>query len=136
MNDFQRLILKHQAMDSRLTPEKCELTVLSHFKNADNTGDDDPKVGSFWKEFWQIFTQEDFPKTCPFCGKPLAAEDVSGCHINIRRVRLYPKEGEDRYYYTSKRYIIPGHQGCNKCSEDENEFQSKIEVTAVEAIKK
>ena len=71
-----------------------------------------------------------------FCGGSLTTEDASGCHINIRRMRLYPKEGENKYYFTTKKYIIPGHQGRNKCSNDENEFQSKIGVTAVEVIEK
>ena len=109
--------------------------MLSVFRNADKTGDDDPKIGSSWKEYWQIFTQQDFPATCPFCGEPLAEVDVSGCHVNLRRIKLFTKPGEDKYYFTDKKYIIPGHQGCNKCSEDENEFRAKIRVTAVEAIK-
>lgn len=136
MDLSQRLLLKHRAMDSGITPITRIVNQGEVFKNADNTGDDNPKVGSCWKEYWQIFTQMDFPMTCPICGQPLAKEDISGCHINIRRTRMFPNEDQEKYYYENAAYIIPGHQDCNKKSEKENPFNSAIEVKAVEAIKK
>lgn len=134
MNKTLELQLRLQKIESGISPETKDLTVLSVFRNADKTGDDDPKIGSSWKEYWQIFAQQDFPVTCPFCGEPLAKDEVSGCHVNLRKIKLYSKPGEDKYYFTDKKYIIPGHQGCNmKLGE---EFDAKITVMAVEAIEK
>lgn len=136
MNTAIEMSLRLQKRDSGLSPSTRTINVDDVFRNANNTGDDEPKVGRSWKEYWQIFSLEDFPSTCPFCGKPLAEDEVSGCHINLRRVRLYPKDGEDKYYYSEKEYIIPGHQRCNKCAENENEFKAKTTITAVEVVEK
>ena len=84
MNDSQKLILKHQAMDSGIIPETKSLQAGAWIKNAERTGDDNATVGSCWKEFWQIFTLKDFPTKCPFCGMPMKEDEVNGCHIKIR----------------------------------------------------
>lgn len=136
MNTALELQLRLQQIESSLSPEIKVLKEEDVFRNADNTGDDNPKVGDNWKQYWQIFTQKDFPTACPFCGKLLAEDEVSGCHINIRRINLFPTSDKNKYSFTNKKYIIPGHQRCNKCTEDENEFNAKIEIIAVEAIKK
>lgn len=84
-------------------------------------------MGGSWKEYWQIFTQEDFFKTCPFCGLPMTEEQVDGCNIQILGPGLLGR-------WSVKKYIIPGHHCCNmKLGE---EFDAKITVKAVEAIEK
>lgn len=134
MKKEEKDLLRQKELMSELKPGRRTLTKGGGFRNADKTGYDDPKVGEVWKEYWQIFTQEDFPKTCPFCGKPLAEDDVDGCHINFRRYKLFEKEDEANYVYDDEKYIIPGHHDCNL--KYNAEFESKIEVAAVEAIKK
>ena len=94
--------------------------------NAVRTGDDRAAVGSSWKEYWQIFTQEDFPTTCPFCGLPMSENEIDGCHIKIMGFLLGS--------WSEKKYIIPGHHGCNMQQDDE--FDAKITVNAVEATEK
>ena len=126
MEKEEKSLLAMKELRSMLTPKKHLLTVGDVFCNADITGDDDPKVGGSWKEYWKIFTKEDFPTTCPFCGKPLVDDDVSGCHIKIA--------GMLSGSWSMKKFIIPGHQNCNLKVNDE--FTAKISLTAVEAIKK
>jgi len=134
MKKEDKELLRQKKLMSELKPQIKTLTALARFRNADKTGDDDPKTGDSWKEYWQIFTQEDFPGTCPMCGKPLKEDDISGCHINFGRLKLFLKEGEDSYTFEDTKFIVPGHQDCNvKFGE---EFTSHITVTAVEAIKK
>lgn len=134
MKKEEKDLLRQKELMSELKPRRRTLTKGGGFRNADKTGYDAPKVGETWKEYWQIFTQEDFPTTCPFCGKPLAQDDVDGCHINFRRYKLFEKENEANYKYDEEKYIIPGHHDCNL--KYNAEFESKIEVAAVEAIKK
>ena len=134
MKKEEKELLRQKELMSELKPDKRTLNAEYGFRNADKTGYDDPKVGSCWKEYWQIFTQEDFPAICPFCGKPLAEGDVSGCHINFRRYKLFEEETSGVYEYDEKKYIVPGHQDCNLKYNDE--FISDISVTAVEAIAK
>lgn len=105
------------------------LRVNQQIKNADNTQDDDPVFGGKWINYWKIFTMEDIPETCPFCGKKLVADEAEGCHIQIKSQSIISNGT-----YDSKLYIIPGHHECN-CQFGE-EFNLKIGVKAVEAIKK
>lgn len=134
MRKEEKELLRQKELMSELKPEKKSLNALTRFRNADLTSGKDPKVGGSWKEFWQIFTQEDFPVTCPMCGKPLLEDDTSGCHINFGRIKLFPKDGENKYTFDDKEYIIPGHQDCNV--KFGKEFNSHITVVAVEAIEK
>lgn len=113
-------------MMSEIAPVQRTLYTGTLFRNAERTGDDVSAVGKSWKEYWQIFALQDFPETCPFCGEPLNEEDVDGCHIKI--------SGPLSQSWSSKKYIIPGHHGCNMQLGEE--LNSKIGVTAVEAIDK
>lgn len=126
MNETERKYLNIKRVVSRIAPEVRTLFVGSKFKNAVRTSDDQAAVGSSWKEYWQIFTMEDFPTKCPFCGEPLAEIDIDGCHIKIMGTVLGS--------WSVKKYIIPGHHACNMQLGDE--FISKIQVEAVEAIEK
>lgn len=122
--DGKLLYIKRLSTDLR--PEIRTLFADQHFKNAERTGDDKTAVGRSWKEYWQIFTQEDFPTTCPFCGLPMNEDEVDGCHIKIKGSLLGS--------WSVKKYIIPGHHGCNMQLGEE--FDAKITVKAVEAIEK
>ncbi len=79
-----------------------------------------------WKKYWKIFTLQDFPNVCPFCGLPMSEDEVEGCHIKVKG-RL---TGE----LSTKEYIIPGHHECNMQSE--RPFSAKITLYAVEAIER
>lgn len=126
MKEKEKDQLRQREIMSELKPDKRTLTNGYGLRNANRTGEEDPKVGSCWKEYWQIFTQEDFPSTCPFCGLHMNEDEIDGCHIKIAGVL----QGS----WSDKKYIIPGHHDCNL--KYNAEFESKIEVTAVEAIKK
>lgn len=126
MTDHQKKLLYIKRLSTELRPGIRTLFVGQHFKNAERTGDDNATVGNSWKEYWQIFTQEDFPKTCPFCGLPMTEDEVDGCHIKIK--------GLLQGSWTVKKYIIPGHHGCNM--QFGEEFDAKISVKAVEVIEK
>lgn len=126
MTEQDRKILRIKKLMAHITPEIRTLYVGQHFKNAERTSDDRATVGSSWKEYWQIFTQEDFPATCPFCGLPMS-EEIDGCHINILGLGLLGR-------WSAKKYIIPGHHGCNM--QQGEEFDAKNTVKAVEAIEK
>jgi len=127
MNIQQKKLLKIRALVSGINPEIQTLYEGQHFKNAERTSDDKAAVGSSWKDYWQIFTQEDFFITCPFCGLPMTEEQVDGCHIQILGLGLLGR-------WSVKKYIIPGHHGCNMKLDEE--FDAKITVKAVEAIEK
>lgn len=130
MNKSQEINLKLEAKDSNLFPEKKKISCGQVIRNAEHTSDDKAAVGGSWKRYWQIFAMEDYPAVCPFCGEELKEEDVDGCHIEIRRQKLF----EDGLYYTDKKYIIPGHHSCNMQLEDE--FSLEIDIAAIEAIEK
>lgn len=123
----EKLELITEANQSGLHPEVINLPIGICFKNAERTADDKAAVGGSWKQFWKIFAQEDFPTICPFCGRPLAEEDIDGCHIRIAWNRI-----GGAGFYSFKKYIIPGHHSCNMQLGDE--FISKISIKAVEAI--
>lgn len=130
MNTEKKNELKRKAEESGLSPEIRTVEDANWIKNAERTGDDRAAVGDFWKYYWQIFTQEDFPTKCPFCGETLEADKIDGCHIKIDEKRL----GLDSRRWLEKKYIIPGHHDCNISYEGEN--QAKIRINAVEAIEK
>lgn len=127
MKEQDRKILRVKRLLSHITPEIRTLYANQHLKNAERTSDDRAAVGSSWKEYWQIFIQEDFPETCPFCGLPMLEDEIDGCHINILGLGLLGR-------WSEKKYIIPGHHGCNM--QQGEEFDAKITVKAVEAIEK
>lgn len=126
MTEHQKKLLYIKRLSTDLRPEIRTLFIGEHFKNAVRTGDDKAAVGSSWKEYWQIFTQEDFPTTCPFCGLPMTEDEVDGCHIKIK--------GRLQGSWSVKKYIIPGHHRCNM--QQDEEFDAQITVKAVEAIEK
>lgn len=122
--------LKEQMEGSGLKPEIREVDSGDWIKNAERTSDEHAGVGTSWKEYWQISTQQDFPTKCPFCSQSLEGNDVDGCHIKIDEKR--PACSSRRWI--DKKYIIPGHHNCNIIYD--SECQSKINIIAVEAIKK
>ena len=124
MNEHQKKLLYIKRLSTNLKPEIRALFKGQHFKNAERTSDEHAAVGKSWKEYWQIFTQEDFPNTCPFCGEPLADNEIDGCHIKIHGYGLLGK-------WSTKKYIIPGHHGCNMRLGEE--FDAQITIKAVEA---
>ena len=134
MKKEEKELLRQKELMSGLKPGRRTLTKGGGFRNADKIGYDDPKVGDTWKEYWQIFTQEDIPTTCPFSGKALAEDEVDGCHVNFPTYKFFEKEEKGDYQYDDKMYIIPGHHGCNM--QQGEEFDAKITVKAVEAIEK
>ena len=103
-----------------------QLTRGQLFKNAERTGDDKAGVGSSWKEYWEICTQQDIPMICPFCGMPMRVDEVDGCHIHVA--------GALNGSWSVKKYIIPGHHRCNMQLGEE--FAAKTDVKAVEATEK
>ena len=127
MTEQERKLLYIKRLSTALKPEIRTLYQGQHFRNAERTSDDRAAVGSSWKEYWQIFTQEDFPATCPFCGLPMSEEEIDGCHINILGLGLLGR-------WSDKKYVIPGHHVCNM--QLGKEFDAKITVKAVEAIEK
>lgn len=126
MTEQDRNLLYLQRLSTKLRPEIKTMYIGQRFKNAERTGDDKAAIGNSWKNYWQIFTQEDFPKTYPFCGLPMADDEIDGCHIKING--FLPGS------WSVKKYIIPGHHGCNMQLGEE--FDAKITVKAVEAIEK
>ena len=106
MTEQERKLLYIKRLSTHLNPEIRTLYFGQRFKNAIRTGDDRAAVGSSWKEYWQIFTQEDFPTTCPFCGLPMEEDEIDGCHIKILGLGLLGR-------WSDKKYIIPGHHSCN-----------------------
>lgn len=126
MTEHQKELLKMKKLSTNLKPEIRTLFEGQRFKNAERTSDDKAAVGSSWKEYWQIFTGEDFPIVCPFCGLPMSEEEIDGCHIKIMGIL--------KGSWSVKKYIIPGHHGCNM--QLGKEFNAKITVKAVEAIEK
>ena len=127
MREQDKKIIHVKKILSGISPEIRTLYEGQHFKNAERTSDEHAAVGKSWKEYWQIFTQDDFPNTCPFCGEPLSENEIDGCHIKIHGIGLLGQ-------WSTKKYIIPGHQGCN--IQLGEEFDARITVNAVEAIEK
>lgn len=117
--------LKEKRRTTDITPSSYPIFTNSTFRNAEHTSDEKAAVGGTWKDFWQIFSQVDFPTVCPFCGKPLEEKDIDGCHINVKGLF-----GD----WLPKKYIIPGHHDCNM--KFGKEFTSRFSVNAVEAIEK
>lgn len=126
MTEHERKELKVKRDNSRLNPEIKTLRAGAVIMNAERTGDDDAAIGSSWKEYWQIFTQNDFPHVCPLCGHRLAKGDIDGCHIRIYH--------QDTKRWTLRKFIVPGHHGCNVSIK--GDFQMQTGETVVEAIEK
>lgn len=81
--------------------------------NAHDTAEQKSYTGMSWIDYWKYMTGKDLPKFCPFCKKPLNAEDANGCHIMIPQgieLQLGIK-AEDKV--CRPMYIIPGHHKCN-----------------------
>ncbi|MBQ9546386.1 MAG: hypothetical protein IJU90_03770 [Bacteroidales bacterium] len=127
MSETERTKLRQLQIESELHPETHCLRSGTWVKNAEKTADELPLVGNSWIEYWQIFTIQDIPRRCPLCGNPMSEKDVDGCHIQI-------EEGGLLKCYSKKKYIIPGHHGCNM--KLGAEYQMKFGITVVEAIKK
>lgn len=130
MDKSQKINLELEARDSNLFPDKKRISAGQIFRNAERTSDEKAAVGGSWKRYWQIFAAEDYPAVCPFCGEELKEDDIDGCHIEIRRQKLF----EEGFYYLEKKYIIPGHHSCNMQLGDE--FHAEIDIVAIEAIEK
>ena len=126
MTEQEKKDLQEKRDKSGLNPDIKRLCAGTWIKNAARTGNDEPAVGSCWKEYWQIFTLKEFPTTCPLCGKPLAKADVDGCHIKIYN--------PNTKHWSIRKYIVPGHHSCNTGLV--NPFQMQITETVVEAIEK
>lgn len=122
--------LKEQMEESGLTPVVRTIEVGDWIKNAERTKDDEAGVGTCWREYWQIFTQNDYPTKCPFCNETLEGEKVDGCHIKIDEKRF----GLSSRKWIEGSFIIPGHHDCNIAID--GECQAKIKILAVKAIKK
>ena len=129
MEKFEKIRLILEAHTSGIKPEVKNLFKGYYVKNAEHTSDDKAFVGGSWKQYWKIFAQEDFPNTCPFCGKLLKEEDIDGCHVVLGESIFFEK-----VTYSRKKFIIPGHHACNMQLGEE--FKSKVSIKAVEAIEK
>lgn len=127
MKDDLKKLLAIKMLSSGIFPDVKHLIEEQRFKNAERTGDDKARVGSSWKEYWKIFSQQDFPPICPFCGMPMSEDEVDGCHVKIKGGGLLGR-------WSEKEYIIPGHHKCNM--QQDEEFVTQIAVEAVEAIEK
>lgn len=130
MNSGDKVKLNEIKVKSGLQPEIREVKIGDWIKNAERTADDKAGVGGCWKDYWQIFVQQDFPTKCPFCGESLTDGDIDGCHVNIDEKRC----GVDSRKWLEKKYIVPGHHNCNVKQDGEN--QIKITIQVVEAIGK
>lgn len=130
MSTEEKRKMEEQMKGSGLKPETREVESGDWIKNAERTSNEHAGFGTCWKEYWKIFTQQDFPTKCPFCGQTLEGDYIDGCHIKIDEKR--PTFNSRRWI--DKKYIIPGHHDCN--ISDDGEFQSKINIIAVEAIEK
>ncbi len=130
MNSSRKLQLRMEAQETGLNPSKVTLSEGRIVRNAEKTGDDKAAAGGSWKGFWQLFAADDFPTKCPFCGEKLNENDIDGCHINIRRINLF----NNTTYYSSTKYIIPGHHDCNM--KLGKEFSLETPILAIEAKEK
>ena len=130
MSEQEKKELKTKCESTSVAPEMKALSGGMWIKNAEMTSDDRAVVGSCWREYWQIFTQQDFPTKCPFCGQTLNETDIDGCHIKIAG----PIMGKAAKSWSAKKFIIPGHHTCN--TSIDGECQVKINIIAVEAIEK
>lgn len=126
MKEEIKNFLAIKMLSSGIVPEIKQLTRRQLFKNAERTGDDKAVVCNSWRDYWQMFTKQDFPTVCPFCGMPMIEAEVDGCHINVAGVL--------NGIWSVKKYIIPGHHRCNM--QQGEEFVAKTAVKAVEAIEK
>ena len=129
MEIFEKISLISEAFRSGINPEVVNLFQAYPFKNAEHTSDDKAFTGGSWKQYWKIFAQDDFPDKCPFCGKPLSDDDIDGCHVVLGKSMQF-----DTVEYNQKKFIIPGHHTCNMQLGEE--FKSKFQIKAVEAIEK
>lgn len=84
MTEHQKKLPYVKRLSTDLKPEIKTLFKGQHFKNAERTSDDKTTVGSSWKEYWQIFTHENFSAVCPFCGLSMLEDEIDGCHIKIK----------------------------------------------------
>lgn len=130
MDTSERTKLEAHRAECGFIPKTLTVKCGSWIKNAQRTGDDDARVGSCWKDYWQIFTLQDFPTKCPFCGENLEKGDVDGCHIKVDKKR----EGLESREWMEETYIVPGHHGCN--IDYDKVCQANINISIVEAIKK
>ena len=126
MNEIRRISLMLKRLRARFSPKKQILQNGQLARNAERTDNEHAAVGSSWKEYWQVFTQSDYPTICPFCGRLLAQVDIDGCHIEIAD-RL-------RGDWSTMKYIIPGHHDCNM--QLGKEFSVKMTLPAVEAVER
>lgn len=129
MIDYRKIRNLNARMECGCNPGIITLHKSQQVKNADNTGDDNPVVCNAWIDYWKTFTMEDIPDVCPLCGEPMTDDDSKGCHVLIKS-----QSAMGNGNYGATKYIIPGHHKCN-CQFGE-EFELKIEIKAVEAIKK
>lgn len=116
-------------MELGSNPNIIRLHKFQLVKNADDTGNDVPVVCNARIDYWKTFTMEDIPNVCPLCGEPITDDDSKGCHVLIKS-----QSDMGNGNYEATKYIIPGHHKCN-CQFGE-EFNLKIDIKAVEAIKK
>lgn len=130
MSTDERIRLESARVECGFSPEILTVSSGSWIKNAERTGDETARVGSCWKDYWQIFTLQDFPTKCPFCGKNLEVGDVDGCHIKVD----YKRECLESRGWMEKTYIVPGHHGCNITLD--KACQASINISVVEAREK
>lgn len=116
-------------MESGCDPESKQLPKGQQVKNADDTQNDLPGHGDTWINYWKVFSMKDIPTVCPLCGKELSEVEADGCHIQIKSQSIMSNGN-----YEKTEYIIPGHHKCN--CQFGKEFDLKIDIKAVEAIKK
>lgn len=62
MDLSKKLNFAMQARDSGISPDILHLKQGNVVQNAPYTSVDEPFIGESWKEYWQIFTRQDFPK--------------------------------------------------------------------------
>ena len=129
MADFRKARNLSARMECGCNPGIIQMHKDQQVKNAYNTGDDAPVLCNSWIDYWKTFAMEDIPMVCPLCGKELSEDEADGCHIQIKSQSIM-SNGK----YEKTVYIIPGHHKCN--CQFGAEFKLKIEIKAVEAIKK
>ena len=129
MIDYRKIRNLSARMELGSNPNIIRLHKFQLVKNADDTGNDVPVVCNAWIDYWKTFTMEDIPDVCPLCGEQITDDDSKGCHVLIKS-----QSDMGNGNYEATKYIIPGHHKCN-CQFGE-EFNLKIDIKAVEAIKK
>ena len=129
MIDYRKIRNLSARMELGSNPNIIRLHKFQLVKNADDTWNDVPVVCNAWIDYWKTFTMEDIPDVCPLCGEPITDDDSKGCHVLIKS-----QSDMGNGNYEATKYIIPGHHKCNCQFGDE--FNLKIDIKAVEAIKK